>query len=69
MAPVNTVASLFYYLRWIAPAFRRPADDKPKPGRPRPFAAAAAVLAAGCVLALGVGLGAVAPLVEGTLAR
>jgi NADH-quinone oxidoreductase subunit N len=27
LAIVNTVASVFYYLRWIAPAFRHPARD------------------------------------------
>lgn len=29
VAAVNTVASLFYYLRWIAPAFGAPDDDTP----------------------------------------
>ena len=68
VAAANTVASLFYYLRWIAPAFRRP-DPEAQPGRRRPFAAAAAVLAAVCLVAFGLALGAVSPLVEGTLAR
>ena len=27
LAVVNTVASVFYYLRWLAPAFRSPASD------------------------------------------
>nr|WP_130294331.1 NADH-quinone oxidoreductase subunit N [Pseudonocardia sediminis] len=27
LAAVNTVASLFYYLRWVAPVFRDPVDD------------------------------------------
>jgi NADH-quinone oxidoreductase subunit N len=67
VAAANTVASLFYYLRWIAPAFRT--TEEPGPERPRPFAPAAAVLAAACVLALGAGLGAVAPTVQGTLVR
>jgi NADH-quinone oxidoreductase subunit N len=68
VAAANTVASLFYYLRWIAPAFRR-ADEDRGPGRPRPFAAVAAVLAGGCVLTLGLAVGAVYPLVDGPLAR
>ncbi|WNV77863.1 NADH-quinone oxidoreductase subunit N [Geodermatophilus sp. DSM 44513] len=68
VAAVNTVVSLVYYLRWLAPVFQRP-EQGAQPQRPRPFAAVAAVLAAACVLALGVGLGAVSPLVEGTLAR
>ncbi len=67
VAAANTVASLFYYLRWIAPVFRRPAGVAGDP-RPRRFPAVAAVLAAACVLALGVAAGAVLPLVDGPLA-
>lgn len=68
VAAANTVISLAYYLRWLAPAFRRPAEED-RPEGPRPYAAAAAVLAAACVLALGAGLGVVAPLVEGPVLR
>jgi NADH-quinone oxidoreductase subunit N len=32
VAAVNTVASVFYYLRWIVPAMRS-GDDLPRPGR------------------------------------
>jgi NADH-quinone oxidoreductase subunit N len=67
VAAGNTVVSLVYYLRWIAPAFRRENGDPPE--RPRPFALAAAAVAAACVVGLGLALGAVAPLAEGGLAR
>ena len=33
VAIVNTLISLFYYLRWIAPAFARPARDESADGR------------------------------------
>ncbi len=57
---VNTVLSLVYYLRWLAPVFA-PAGDGPggdAPGR-RPFAEVAAVAAAAASLLLGVASGAV----------
>ncbi|SDY72074.1 NADH dehydrogenase subunit N [Modestobacter sp. DSM 44400] len=66
VAAANTVASLFYYLRWIAPAFR--GGPAPPAGERRPFAAGAAVLAGGSVLALGLAAGLVSSLVEGPLA-
>lgn len=53
VAAVNTVASVFYYLRWIVPAFRRP-DVTSRPAR---GAAAVAVAAALLSLALGIGAG------------
>jgi NADH-quinone oxidoreductase subunit N len=69
LAAVNSAASLFYYLRWIAPAYQ-PDQQGPATGERRmPFATAAAVLAGACVLLLGLAVGAVFPLVEGTLAR
>ncbi len=55
VAAVNSVASLFYYLRWIGPAFDRsgaPAAD----GTARPVAALSAGTAA--VASVGVGLAA-----------
>ncbi|NKZ04856.1 NADH-quinone oxidoreductase subunit N [Actinomadura latina] len=52
-AAVNTVASVFYYLRWIVPLFGRPDG----PSRPARGAAAAAVAAALFSLALGIGSG------------
>jgi len=53
VAAVNTVASVFYYLRWIVPLFRRPDG----PSRPARGATAVAVAAALLSLALGVGSG------------
>ncbi|TYK48515.1 NADH-quinone oxidoreductase subunit N [Actinomadura decatromicini] len=53
LAAVNTVASVFYYLRWIVPLFGRP-DGRPPPSR-APLAVA--VAAAAVSLALGVGSG------------
>ncbi|HYH31010.1 MAG TPA: NADH-quinone oxidoreductase subunit N [Pseudonocardia sp.] len=62
LAIVNTVASVFYYLRWLAPAFRRDGGvDVPR----APWAAAVAYgCAAGAVL-LGVVGGTVLPLLAG----
>lgn len=53
VAAVNTVASVFYYLRWIVPLFGR-ADGPSRPARP---ATAVAVAAAAFSLLLGVGSG------------
>jgi NADH-quinone oxidoreductase subunit N len=53
VAAVNTVASVFYYLRWIVPLFRG-ADGRPRPAR---GASAVAVAAALFSLALGIGSG------------
>ncbi|WP_067461510.1 NADH-quinone oxidoreductase subunit N [Actinomadura macra] len=55
VAAVNTVASVFYYLRWIVPLFGRPAGKTPSPsGR---IATAVAVAAALVSIALGAGSG------------
>lgn len=66
LAAANTVLSLFYYLRWIAPTFRSgpppAADDR------RPHATVAAVVAGGCVLGLGLLAGPVLSVVHGPLA-
>jgi NADH-quinone oxidoreductase subunit N len=63
VAAVNTLVSLFYYLRWLVEAFR--------PGEPAPtagWARAAAVVGALGVLAVGLGAGLVTALVgDGTL--
>lgn len=68
LAVANTVASLFYYLRWLAPVFRfggtPPVAAQPVLGR---WAAAAAYTAGAASLALGIGGGAVLPLTEGRL--
>ncbi|WP_165990270.1 NADH-quinone oxidoreductase subunit N, partial [Streptomyces sp. YIM 98790] len=61
LAAVNTVASLFYYLRWLLPVFRPPPGPPPAPGdRAEPlaaslgtWAAAAAYTAAAASLLLG----------------
>ncbi len=69
VAIVNTVVSLFYYLRWIAPAFLAaeptPATNALVPvGR---WSAIGAYSAGAVSLALGVGGGLVLPLLGGTL--
>lgn len=51
VAAVNTVASLFYYLRWITPAVRR--SDEPDPAVPGGWAAATAYVTAAGSLVLG----------------
>ncbi|MFR9802743.1 NADH-quinone oxidoreductase subunit N [Pseudonocardia sp. RS010] len=63
LALVNTVASLFYYLRWIAPVFvPAPEAGATAPQRTRPWATVAAVAAAVATLILGIGAGVVVPL-------
>ena len=71
LAVANTIASLFYYLRWLAPAFlRQPATTQPDPLRAAGGRAAAVAYAAGTAsLALGIAAGAVLPLLTGTLLR
>jgi NADH-quinone oxidoreductase subunit N len=64
VAIVNTVASVFYYLRWIAPAFR--AGEGPEQPVARRAEGVAVAAAAASVL-LGVAGGAVVPLVSGGL--
>ncbi|WP_233507958.1 NADH-quinone oxidoreductase subunit N [Spongiactinospora gelatinilytica] len=56
---VNTVISLFYYLRWIRPVFA--GGDA---GRPDPWAAGIACAAAALSVVLGIGAGAVTPLMS-----
>ncbi|GAA3550439.1 hypothetical protein GCM10022222_37460 [Amycolatopsis ultiminotia] len=51
VAAVNTAASLFYYLRWIAPALRR--GGGPNPAVPGGWAAATAYVTAAGSLVLG----------------
>src|SRR6266568_3293828 len=70
LAVANTIASLFYYLRWLAPAFLRPPASQPDPQPAAGHWAAAIAYAAGAIsLALGVAAGAVMPLLSGTLLR
>ncbi|NEC68762.1 NADH-quinone oxidoreductase subunit N [Streptomyces sp. SID9727] len=68
VAAVNTVASLFYYLRWIAPAFlaRAPADTSPTTSR---TAAATAYGAATGSVLLGLLGGTFLDALSGPLAR
>ncbi|MFC4949321.1 NADH-quinone oxidoreductase subunit N [Pseudonocardia sp. GCM10023141] len=71
LAVANTVASVFYYLRWIVPVFR-PATDEESVGVLTPagtWSKIAAYAAAGLSLALGVGGGALLALLDGPLTR
>lgn len=54
IAAVNTVASLFYYLRWLAPVFR---DGNPQAAGPEPWSRAAALIAAVTSVVVGIGAG------------
>ena len=69
---VNTLASLFYYLRWIVPAYR-PGEPVERSSAaalvPRPWAAGAAVTAGAASLALGLAAGVGWAIVDGPLAR
>ena len=68
LALVNTVASVFYYLRWIAPAFHRAGADPAAPPAVRTWAAATACVAAAATLLLGLLGGLVLPLLDGPAA-
>ncbi|MFJ8145797.1 NADH-quinone oxidoreductase subunit N [Streptomyces sp. NPDC096048] len=65
IAAVNTLASLFYYLRWIAPAVA----TGPAPPAPEPWGRATALAAATGTLALGMAAGPVLSLLDGRLIR
>ncbi len=68
----NTVASLFYYLRWVRPVFAAPAEDVDggiSSAPALPWAAGAAIVAAAASVAVGVGAGAVLAVVDGPLVR
>ncbi|WP_214368000.1 NADH-quinone oxidoreductase subunit N [Pseudonocardia sp. H11422] len=70
LAVINTVASVFYYLRWIAPAFRREPTDTPAQEVLQPagtWAKASAYAAASASVLLGIAGGAVLPLLDGPL--
>lgn len=69
VAAVNSVASLFYYLRWIGPTYQSEEQAGATGARRMPFATAAALLAGICVLLLGLAVGGVLPLATGSLAR
>jgi NADH-quinone oxidoreductase subunit N len=69
VAAANTVASLFYYLRWLRPAFTgQPGALPGEHERDRP-AATVAVLAAAAALALGVTAGPLYDAVSGAVLR
>ena len=60
VAALNSVASLFYYLRWIAPAYRSQAGSTTEDALPpttRPWATRAAVIGAVAVICLGLASG------------
>jgi NADH-quinone oxidoreductase subunit N len=59
VAAGNTVASLFYYLRWLGPAFSRTGAGQAAPLQVRPIGQACAVAAATASVALGISSGAV----------
>jgi NADH-quinone oxidoreductase subunit N len=82
IAAANTLASLFYYLRWIAPALSigTPAAEgtggsEPRDGEtaataePDPWAARTAIATASLTLLLGAGVGPLLSLLSGTLLR
>ncbi|MFI7585103.1 NADH-quinone oxidoreductase subunit N [Kocuria sp. M1N1S27] len=67
---LNSLLSLFYYLRWVAPVFARPAADSPEfrgPGGAAAWPAATAGAAAALSLALGVLAGVLWAALEGPL--
>ena len=69
---LNTVVSLFYYLRWVIPAYRslEPLERAGGAGSAaRPWATGAAVAAGAASLALGVAAGPAWALVDGMLVR
>ncbi len=57
IAALNTLASLFYYLRWITPAFRPAEDDSAAVTPPSRWARAVALTTAALTLLLGIGSG------------
>ncbi len=71
LAVANTIASLFYYLRWLAPVFLySPADHRVAVLRPAGrWSALAAYVAGTASVALGIAGGVILPLAAGTLLR
>ncbi|MEU0169681.1 NADH-quinone oxidoreductase subunit N [Streptomyces iakyrus] len=65
VAAVNTVASLFYYLRWIASTVSKERGEQP--GRPLRAASVTAYGAAACSVVLGLAGGPVLALLDGNL--
>jgi NADH-quinone oxidoreductase subunit N len=69
LAVVNTVASVFYYLRWIAPVFGRPSEHRVPDALQAAgtWSAGTAYVAATLAVLLGAGAGLVLPLLDGRL--
>lgn len=67
VAAVNTVASLFYYLRWVAPAVR--SGDATQEPSVHPAAYATAITASILTLAAGLAAGPLLSLLDGGLVR
>ena len=65
---VNSLVSLFYYLRWIAPALRRD-DPQPELRSPSVWSARAAVSASAVSVLLGVLAGPLWGVLDGPLLR
>ncbi|MBB4908867.1 proton-conducting transporter transmembrane domain-containing protein [Actinophytocola algeriensis] len=65
IAAINTVASVFYYLRWLVPA-TRPGNDLPQPGR---AGTATAYVATAVSIVVGLAAGPVLAAVDGGLLR
>jgi len=57
VAAINTVASLFYYLRWLAPMFARVGAEVGAPAPGRPWASRTAVMGALVILIIGIAAG------------
>ncbi|WP_343926109.1 NADH-quinone oxidoreductase subunit N [Rhodoglobus aureus] len=57
VAAINTAASLFYYLRWLAPMFVRVGADVPVSRPQRLWASRAAVMGALVILVIGIAAG------------
>ncbi len=70
LAAANTVASLFYYLRWLAPMFSR-AETMPPDTLPvlRRWAGGAAIIAAFAVLIIGIAAGIILSSISTSLTR
>jgi NADH-quinone oxidoreductase subunit N len=68
VAVVNTVASLFYYMRWLAPMFARNSARSVELSR-RPWAGRASIVGAVATVTIGVAAGLVLSLFTGALAR
>ena len=67
---INSVLSLFYYLRWLGPAFARPTQrclETSRTGEVAAWPAATAAVAATASLGLGIGAGFLWAALEGPL--